>query len=279
MIDCKQMTTRCFLSKYFNQHWQKITFLVLPFLLGLSGPQDSYRIIKQDCLSTGERIEYKVHYGFINAGEAIMQTDKSIHTVNERPCYKVDVYGNTVGFFDMITQVRDNWGTYIDTSAIVSQTFYQSIHEGKYHKKEVIQFDQLNHNAIVHKLHKHDSTLIKKDTISTLPHIQDLVSGYYYMRTFNFSKMNVGEIFTVSGFFDDTTYQVQVKFLGREKLKTKIGELDALVLSPIMPKNSFFRGKNPIRAWLSDDKRRIPLKVKAELIIGALEIDIRSYNQ
>jgi hypothetical protein len=45
-----------------------------------------------------------------------------------------------------------------------------------------------------------------------------------------------------------------------------------------MPKNTFFRGNNPIKAWISDDKFRIPLKVKAELLIGALEIDIRSYS-
>jgi hypothetical protein len=49
-------------------------------------------------------------------------------------------------------------------------------------------------------------------------------------------------------------------------------------MSPIMPKISFFRGKNPIKAWISDDKLRIPLKVKAELIIGSVEIDIRSYE-
>jgi hypothetical protein len=46
-----------------------------------------------------------------------------------------------------------------------------------------------------------------------------------------------------------------------------------------MPKNSFFRGTNPIKAWISDDKKRIPLKVKAELIIGSLEIDIRTYDE
>ncbi|MCK5278638.1 MAG: DUF3108 domain-containing protein, partial [Cyclobacteriaceae bacterium] len=56
------------------------------------------------------------------------------------------------------------------------------------------------------------------------------------------------------------------------------GEFDAFLMSPIMPKNTFFRGKNPIKAWISDDKFRIPLKVKAELLIGSLEIDIRSYD-
>jgi len=188
------------------------------------------------------------------------------------------VFGRTKGLFDLVTTVRDNWGSYLDTSAVVSQMFYQNIKEGKYLKKEVIEFDQINNIALVNRLDKKDSTLIRKDSIETLPNIQDLVSGYYYMRTFDYDTMKADQIFTVSGFFDDTTYHVKVKFLGRQELKTKLGKYDTFVMSPIMPKNSFFRGKNPIKAWVSDDELRIPLKVKAELLIGSIEVDIRSYN-
>lgn len=252
--------------------------LLIPGISGFNKKIEPYRHIEHDCLIPGEEIQYRVHYGFINAGEAILSIDKNIHTVNERPCYKIDVFGRTKGFFDMITSVRDNWGTYLDTSAVVSQMFYQTIKEGKYLKKEVIEFDQPNNTAIVNRLDKKDSTLIKKDSILTEPNIQDIVSGYYYMRTFDYDTMKADQIFSVTGFFDDTTYQVKVKFLGRDKIKTKIGHFDTFLISPIMPKNTFFRGTNPIKAWISDDKFRIPLKVKAELLIGALEIDIRSYQ-
>ena len=256
-----------------------ILVLFSPYLFGFGERSDSYRYIEQDCLTPGERIEYRVHYGFINAGEAVLKIDEKIHKVNNRPCYKVDIYGRTKGFFDMVTTVRDNWGTYLDTGAIVSQRFYQSIKEGNYRKKEVIEFDHKNKNAIVHRIHKRDSTLIRKDTIAIPSNIQDLVSGYYYMRTFDYDTLKTDQIFTVTGFFDDTTYHVKVKYLGKEKVKTKIGQYDAFLMSPIMPKNSFFRGTNPIKAWISDDKYRIPLKVKAELIIGSLEIDIRDYSR
>ena len=249
-----------------------------PYLFGFGDKNMSYRLVDQECLIPGERIEYRVHYGFINAGEAVLKMDESIHTINNRPCYKIDIFGRTKGFFDMVTSVRDNWGSYLDTSAVVSQMFYQSIKEGKYLKKEVIEFDHESKLALVNRLDKKDSTLIKKDSIDIPPNIQDVVSGYYYMRTFDYDTMNTGQIFTVSGFFDDTTYHVKVRFLGRENLKTKIGEFNSFIISPIMPKNSFFRGKNPIKAWISDDKFRIPLKVKAELLIGSLEIDIRDYS-
>jgi hypothetical protein len=263
-----------YLSKLLK--WSPVMLAII--IMGSDGKKDPYRVLQQDCLVPGERIEYRVHYGFINAGEAVLAIDDEVHQINERACYKIDVKGRTKGLFDMVTRVRDHWGTYLDTTAIVSQRFYQSIKEGKYLKKEVIEFDQINHAAVVNRLDKKDSSLIKKDTIKTLPHMQDLVSGYYYMRTFNFDTMKLDDIFTVTGFFDDTTYHVDVKFLGRDKLKTKIGTFDTFLMSPIMPKNSFFRGKTPVKAWISDDRLRIPLKVKAELIIGSLEIDVRSYE-
>lgn len=269
-------------EKHISSFFRPITGFVVVismFFVGWGDKQvKDYRTVSQDCLTPGERIEYRVHYGFINAGEAILTIDKEIHEVNSRPCYKIDVFGRTTGLFDMVTTVEDNWGSYLDTSAIVSQLFYQSIREGKYLKKEVIEFDQLNHFALVNRLNKRDSTLIKKDSIKTLPNMQDLVSGYYYMRTFDFDTMEVDEIFTVSGFYDDTTYHVDVKFLGREKISTKLGDFDTFLMSPIMPKNTFFRGRNPIKAWISDDRLRIPVKVKAELLIGSIEIDIRAYQ-
>ncbi len=255
-----------------------VIFFVALIFIGSGEKQDTFRRIEQDCLMPGEKIEYRVHYGFINAGEAVMEIDQQIHEINNRPCYKIDVFGRTKGFFDMITSVRDNWGTYVDTAAVFSHLFYQTIKEGKYMKKEVIEFDQVNNIALVNRLDKKDSTLIKKDSIETLPNMQDLVSGYYYMRTFDYDTMKANQIFTVTGFYDDTTYHVKVKFLGREELKTKVGTFDAFLMSPIMPKNSFFRGSNPIKAWISDDKFRIPLKVKAELLIGSIEIDIKDYK-
>lgn len=250
-----------------------------PYLFGFGDKDKTYRYIKQDYLTIGEHIEYRIHYGIINAGEAVLQIDGKIHEINQRPCYKVDIYGRTKGFFDLVTTVRDNWGTYLDTGAIVSQQFYQSIKEGNYRKKEVIEFDQLNHKAIVNRIHKRDSTLIGKDTFDIPPNIQDLVSGYYYLRTLDYNALKTDQIFTVTGFFDDTTYHIKVRYMGKEKVKTKLGEYDAFIMSPIMPKNSFFRGTNPVKAWISDDKFRIPLKVKAELIIGSIEIDITDYSR
>lgn len=238
----------------------------------------SYRHIPQKALRPGERIHYKVSYGVINAGEATMEIDPKIHTMNSRPCFKVDIYGRTIGFFDLMIKIRDNWGTYIDTSAIVSQRFYQYIEEGKYRKKEIIDFDHKNSKAVVHRLDKHSGALKEKVKFDVPANMQDIVSGYYYMRTLDFDTIAKNSVFEMQGFFDDTVYHVGVEYLGKEKIKTRIGEFEALVISPIVPQNKFFSGKNPVRAWISDDEKKIPLKVRANLIVGGLEINIREYE-
>ena len=39
-------------------------------------------------------------FGFLNAGEATLTIDKDLHSVNNLPTYKVNVYGRSVGIFD-----------------------------------------------------------------------------------------------------------------------------------------------------------------------------------
>ena len=43
-----------------------------------------------------------------------------------------------------------------------------------------------------------------------------------------------------------------------------------------MPDNEMFDGKNSVLFWLSDDENKIPLKIRAKMFIGAVEIDIKS---
>ena len=86
-------------------------FLVLILGLVLSGflTKDSLRVVPQDSFSAGEVLKYKVHYGFINAAEAVIDIAPEIHTINNRPCFKANVMGKTIGSFDFLLRIRDTW--------------------------------------------------------------------------------------------------------------------------------------------------------------------------
>jgi hypothetical protein len=258
----------------------KLTWILILVIVGLTvqKPKGNYRVISNDCFTRGEKINFRVHYGFINAGEAVMQIDKKIYTINGRPCYKVDIFGSSTGVFDMVIRIRNNWGSYLDTAAIVSQQSYRYIEEGRYRKKEMINFDHSRNVAVLNKLDRFTGILYEKVEYKVPENILDLVSGYYYLRTFDYNKMKIGTEFTITGFFDKETYNMRIRYLGKEKVKTKLGEYDALVLTPVMPQNKLFDGENSIKVWLSDDKYKIPLKIRANMFVGAVEIDISKYE-
>ena len=256
--------------------------LLLPVLLliltAFVYQEYTYRVVKHSCFRLGERMEYRVHYGIFNAGVAVLTIYPRIFMVHDRPCYRIEITGKSVGLFDLVTHIDDVWGSYLDTAAVVSQEFYQWIHEGKYKKKEVVEFDHPRQVAIAHRLDKETGKLKSKVEFPMPENTQDMVSGYYWMRTFDFDTIYPGDHFIITGFYDDTVYHVKINFLGRERLKTKAGEFNTLVVSPEMPKNQFFRGKHPVQLWMSDDRYKMPLKVKADLLVGAVEIDIVMYN-
>lgn len=241
---------------------------------------DTYRYIPQKSIRRGEKIGFRVHYGPINAGEAIMTVDKKLYRLNGRTCYKIDVDGYTTGFFDLVLRVDDTWGTYMDTAALVSHRSYRFIEEGKYSLYEVVDFNHKGNYALLTNFDKNNrEKIVKKDTFDIPPNVQDIVSAYYYLRTLDFDAFKSNEIFKLTGFFEDSTYTIDIKYLGKERVKTKLGKLDAYVISPIVPENTLFRGDNPVKAWISADDRKIPLKVEAELLVGALAIDVIQYQE
>jgi hypothetical protein len=256
--------------------------ILLPILLISAGtePNNNYREWPCDAFGPGEKIKYRVHYGFITAGEAELAVDKKIHTLNGRPCYKIDVTGRTTGLADKLYDVKDVWGTYLDTGAVVPHRFYRYIKENSYRKNEVVDFQQLNNRAVVNEMADNNKRKVEKTQAFEVPqHVQDLVSGYYYFRTIDFNKYKKGDVIKLDAFFDDEIYNFNIRYDGKERIKTELGKVDAIVLTPHMPDNELFDGKESIQIWLSDDEVKIPLKIKAKMFIGAIEVDIEEFSK
>ncbi|MFA0962649.1 DUF3108 domain-containing protein [Roseivirga sp. BDSF3-8] len=256
-----------------------IVLLALALCAFISPGDSAYRSIPNDSFSFGEEIQYRVHYGFITGGEAKLVISNDVFTINDRPCYRVDVFGETTGMVDAMFGVDNNWGSYIDTAAIIPQRSYRYIKEGKYRKNEIVTFDHKKGSALVGSLSKDAKRLKKTETFPVPVNVQDIVSGYYFLRTMDFSRLKEGQGVNIEGFFDEETYKMNLVFMGREELDTKIGTFKAIKLSPRMPENELFDGEDAIEIWLSDDEHKIPLKIKANMFVGAIEIDIKQYRE
>ncbi len=246
--------------------WVLIVFGVVVSLAFVSDQESSPS--RNAPISTGEKLDYRMYLGVFTVGKGTTTVDKKYHIKNDKPCYKVDAYMETLGMATWISKVNDNWGAYVDTSDIVTHESYRRLAEGKYRLHEVVVYDHDKDQAMVVVADKKTGKFGNPKTYPTPDKVRDIVAGFMYLRIIDFSKYKLKDTITVSGFFEDKSYSFKIIYSGKEVVETELGKIPCHKLVPIMPDNQLFRGENSVTAWLSDDGNQIPVKVDAKMFIG-----------
>lgn len=249
---------------------KKILFLGLILTTSSFVVSDSYRYLPNHAFKAGEYFEYKVKYGFLNVGQATVDVSPQIYSVNNRPCYRVNIFGRTTGLTDLF-RIRNTYRSYLDTSAILPQKFLMDLRENNYRKEQTITFDHTA-NAAVREQNKERKNFKLPDNV------HDVVSGYYFLRTIDFTKVKIGEMVSSNMFFDDEIYNMRVKYNGKGIIHTKYGKIHVIKLNPILPKNSMFDGEDAIRIWVSDDRNRVPIKIEVDFSVGSATMELKNYK-
>ena len=227
--------------------------------------------LKNTSFKKGEELKYRLHYGWFTAGEATVEVLPELHEVNGKPCYRMEINGRSKGLASIV-KINDHWRSYIDTSTMIPQRFFRRIEEGKYNINETMFYD--HENGKVHLNFQKKNKDPKINVYEVPRNVHDIVSGYYYIRNLDYSKMKIGELKTIDAFLEDELYQFSVRFEGRETIDTELGKMKAVKLVPVMPDNELFEGEGAIVMWVSDDANKIPLKVKAKMFVGAVVIEL-----
>ncbi len=224
----------------------------------------------------GVELNYRFHYGFITGGWGKLTVSPTIKKMNGAECYQIDVKGASSGTLRSVYKVDDLWRSYMDTTDLSSVQAYRDISEGNYKKQETTYFVRSSGNANV--VWKRPNKPWKSATYKVPAGTHDIVSGYYYIRNLDFSRISTGTIITLNAFYEDELYNFRVRYEGKTNIKTKLGTYRCLKLIPEMPNNSIFEGKEPIQLYLSDDQNKVPILVRAEMFLGAVELELKSYR-
>ncbi|MCE2708833.1 MAG: DUF3108 domain-containing protein [Bacteroidota bacterium] len=224
----------------------------------------------------GEELLFLVSYGWIDLADAKLKVHPRAIQENSKTFYKIDAFGTTKGAATLFGRVNDNWGTHMDTNTLLPSLSYRYLEEGGYRKNEKVHFDQVNKKAIMELYDRENKVIKEVKEYKLSSQVQDLVSGFYYLRTMDLSKLRKGQEVRITGFFDKKIYNLKLIFEGNETLQTSLGTKETYIFSPQLPKNSLFRGEYPVKVWITKDANKIPVKIKADLFIGSLNIDITS---
>lgn len=232
----------------------------------------NFRTVKNEAFSRGEELQFEVYYqsfitGKVKAGYASLKVTGSEKRYFGRPTYHVIGEGKSVKAFDWFFKVRDRFESWFDETAFWPYFFKRNVHEGGYKKYEEVTFDHFNGKAIG-----------RKKSTPVPPGIQDIVSAVYYMRTMDFSTAKPGEVFPLPFYLDDSVYNSVIKFNGREKIKTRLGELQCLSFDPMVATGNVFSNPYPMRVWVTDDKNMIPVMARSEVVVGNVKAELVGFK-
>jgi hypothetical protein len=225
-----------------------------------------FRIIPQTAFTVGERLVFDVGYSFIVAGEAVMAIP-SIDTVEGRPCFQILFTVRSTPTFSWIYKVDDMYETMVDTEGLFPWRFSQRIREGSYSRDFEAEFDQRNHIAKAEG---------KEYPIP--PYVHDIISAFYFARTLDYSTMRPGQKTYLHNFYRDTTYALAIKFLGHQRIKVGAGKFDCVLVEPLITEGGLFKAEGRIIIWMTNDDRKIPVKVSTKVAIGSIDSELREYS-
>lgn len=242
---------------------------LIPFILLIlfeGNAQQSSKVVN-DAFQPKEVLNYRVHYGFMDAGEVKLEVAPELKDFGGRQCLHVIGTGRSAGAVDWFFRIRDHYESYIDVESLMPWMFIRKVDEGGYTINQNVKFN-----------HTKKTATSEKKTISTPGHVQDLLSAFYYARTLDFDRAQPGDTFTINTYLDDETFPLVIKYVGKETLKTKAGKFRCIVFHPMLLEGRVFKEKEGMTVWVTDDKNRIPVRAEAEILIGSIKMDLKDFS-
>ena len=223
-------------------------------------------LTKEPVFQAGEVLQYKLKYGFITAAEGTLKVLNSDLKFDNKPTYKLVVDARTSGTFDIFYKIRDHYDSYINKVSLLPYFYQEDVKEAKYKRADKARFYQDTKKVVSNK------GTFTTPTDQTF----DLVSAYYFARSLDITKLKIGELFKLNYYLGKSIHQLEIKYVGKEVVKSSIGNIRCLKFSPSIEPGRIFRKDSSLYLWITDDGNRVPVKAQVEIIVGAVTMEIKS---
>jgi Protein of unknown function (DUF3108) len=229
---------------------------------GLSASADESPL---HAVQAGERLTYELSWLNILAGTAVMEVTES--SGGGSSALKLVTTAQSSPKLTRFYPVDNRVESLVDPNSFQSEWMTFRRREGK--RKN--NFEYTFH-------HKEGTVTAVKDGVSeTLPippGTLDAISCLYYVRSL--LPLKPGSSQSLNVHHDKKNYKLDVRVEELETIDGPWGKMEAARLLVIMPFQGIFLNQGNIRVWLANDSRRIPLRMKAKVIIGSIVADLVS---
>jgi hypothetical protein len=225
--------------------------------------------VKNNAVSAGERLQFRIRWGFLRVGEAVMEVS-NIENYNNRKAYHIVVTAKSYPFFDSFYKVRNRDETWIDTESMCSLKCQKHQREGGYKKSGFTVFDHVNRKFFFSETDDSGNIKTKEGEIPSF--VQDSLSALYRIRTYD---LEVGKEYYLDTFSHDKTYPLKICVYRKEKIKVPAGVFKCYLVEPFLAEDAgLFKAKGRLWIWLTADERKMPVLMKSKIFVGSITAEL-----
>lgn len=243
-----------------------LPFAALLCLLAAPAAALEYPSLENHAWALGESLVYTINYGPVRAGESVLAVETELELEGRR-VYRIRCASNSADWF--FYQVHDVVISYVDAEGLFSWRYEKFQREGNFRNNEVAVFDHEK------KLALRNDDGVKPEPQPITPFVKDVLAALYYVRT---QPLPVGSTLRLPVNDSRKNYVMEVKVVKRTRVRVPAGDFECLLVEPRLQTDGIFLRKGRLFVWLTDDARRLPVKVKTTIPIGAITASLVTFS-
>jgi hypothetical protein len=216
----------------------------------------------------GETLTYDVTWSsYLVAGTATATvTDK--RQSSSSTAYVIVAEGRPLPVLARLFNLYYKMDTLLDSVTLLPQRGSLLIEAGDSRRLATTRFDRPARKAF----YEVQETTTLKAEVDVPPQVQDGLSALYVLRAMSFKP---GETFTLPVIDDGSMYSARMEVVGSENVRVPIGPTDAWNVKISITDAEGQPAASNTAVWISNDARRLPVKLQAELPVGNFVLVLR----
>lgn len=224
-------------------------------------------------MAAGERIVMRFSYLHLTAGRGTLRVASTER--DGRPVLQFVAEAKSEGFFAWLLRYRvlDRTDAWFDPLGGCSLGIEKHLREGRAVRDQVVSIDPVTGVALV------NDPKIRQERFELPPCTLDVLSAVFMMRARGVTE---DQPLLLPLFDNGKRYTMKIAWVGRETLDLPppLGKrMRTIVVEPILAEGTgLFLNEGSLKLWLTDDERRIPVRLRTRAPVGSVAGDLESYQ-
>ena len=233
----------------------KIFFSIFLFHIHIFAGEPPFKI--------GELLRYSADWNGIKVGEAELFVS-GMEKINGFDSYRITFTTQTKGFANRIFPIKDKIDVWIDKNSYFTHRLKKNINQATYKEQIDVLFDYEKSIA------KAKDKVIDIDFKARGPY-----SMFYYLRTF---EIEPDKVMMFTSYEGKKIINYNLKMSGTEMIDSELGTFSSKVIRPFQKGKELFKNKGDMRIWISETKKRLPIKIQMKLQYGSITLLLKEVN-